>query len=107
MPFSEANALLRMEEAGVSFVDNRDGFHVEDTRGFAIGGFATMSALRKQGCPALPPAGRPGVDHPVAFALAAVPLPPMQRAASGFFLSPQASQGNRNRCRRIRIEQEV
>ncbi len=99
MPFSEANALLRMEQAGLSFEISRHEFYVEDTRGFAIGGFATMSALRKQGCPALPPAGRPGVDHPVAFALAAVPLPPMQRAASGFFLSPQASQGNRNRCR--------
>src|SRR5712692_11036929 len=99
MPFSEANALLRMEQGGLSFADSQDGIYVEDTRGFAFGGCATMSALRKQGCPALPPAGRAGVDHPAAFALAAVPLPPMQRAASGFFLSPQASQGNRNRCR--------
>jgi hypothetical protein len=73
--------------------------YVEDPRDFAFGGGATMSALRKQGCPALPSAGPPGVDHRVAFALAAIPLPPMQRAASGFFLSPQASQGNRNRRR--------
>ena len=99
MPFSEANALLRMEQGGLSFADSQDGFYVEDTRGFAFGAFAAMSALRKQGCPALPSAGRPGVDHPIAFALAAVPLPPMQRAASWFFLSPQAGQGNGNRCR--------
>ena len=81
------------------------GFYGEDTCSIAFDGCADLSALRMQGCPALASPGRSRVDHLIAPSLAAVPLPPMQRAARRLFLPPKTSQGFRNSCReRYRLE---
>lgn len=79
--------------------------YAEDTCSIAFDGCATLPALRMQGCPAIPSPGRSGVGHPIAFSVAAIPLPPMQRPARRFFLPPETSQEFRNCCRqRYRLE---
>lgn len=90
-----------MATRGVSFLFTSRKLYVQDTRNFTFGGRAAMPALRERGRGAFPSAGRAGMESPDPFAFAAVPLPPVQRAAPGFFLPPAAGKERGNRGRRI------